>query len=81
MSLRALVGVIFVVAGIVGLVLSIVTFASNLINLMFWPFIGNRLPLSADGVGSYARGILTSFVGAPVSYLVMRFGWMIMSDS
>ena len=56
MSLRALVGVIFVVAGIVGLVLSILTFASNLINLMFWPFIGNRLPLSADEVGSYARG-------------------------
>ena len=76
MVFRALLGIVLTIAGIIGMILSVLAFANNLFSIMFWPFLGNHVPLSTDQIGNDAKWALASlFLGTPISYLIARIGW------
>jgi hypothetical protein len=81
MVFRALLGIVLTIAGIIGMIVSVVAFASNLFSIMFWPFMGTHIPPSADQIGSYAKWALASlFLGTPISYLIARIGWGVLTN-
>jgi hypothetical protein len=81
MVFRAILGVVLTIAGIIGMIVSVVAFATNLISLLFWPFMGTHIPLSADQIGAYAKWTLVSlFLGTPISYIIAKIGWGILAN-
>jgi hypothetical protein len=81
MVFRALLGIVLTIAGIIGMIVSVITFTNNLFSIMFWPFLGAHAALSADQIGNYAKWALASlFLGTPISYLVAKIGWSILSN-
>ena len=81
MTVVKLIGLGLLLAGILGIAYALSAFASNLVFILFWPFLGTRLAPSADEIGSHASwAVISLFVGTPLGYIVARVGWSILSD-